>query len=156
MRKDLAVPGRACGPCSACCTALGVNDLVPPKRDWETCRFVQAGGGCACYTDRPPTCRSYSCFWREGIGLDEHRPDIVGLILEPWKAPDGGTGIVAREVIPGAFRSRAGEELLAPIAERMAVLVVFPDGRRTCIGPIPRLRAITAAVDRAKAAGPLA
>jgi hypothetical protein len=149
MRKALPDSGRACGPCSACCTALGVDDLVPPKPHGETCRFVQPAGGCACYADRPPTCRSYRCFWREGIGAAEHRPDLVGLILEPWAPPDGDVGIVAREVIPGAFRSRAGEELLGPIAEKLPVLVVFPDGRRTCIGPVARLLAITAAVDRA-------
>jgi hypothetical protein len=155
MRKALPDSGRACGGCSACCTALGVDDLDPPKPAWAPCSDCLpssddgTAGGCGRYATRPPSCQTYQCLWRDGSFADEHRPDRVGLILEPWHAPDGDVGIVAREVIPGAFRSRAGEELLAPIAERLAVLVVFPDGRRTCIGPIPRLLAITAAVNRA-------
>lgn len=111
------------------------------------------GGGCAAYADRPKSCRTYVCIWHEMPDRlrDDQRPDRVGLILEPWAPPDGvGVGIVAREVTPGAFRSPAGAELLAPIVEHIPVLVVFPDGRRTCIGPVRRLASITAAVDRAK------
>lgn len=135
---------RFCGDCSACCTVLGVRDLEPPKPDYVACSDCLPDGGCARYATRPPTCKGYVCGWLHGWGEEGDRPDKLGLILEPWHRPPdgGGAGIIVREVWPGAAESPAGRKLLEPVSLRTLVLIVSEGGKRTCIGPMGRLRMV--------------
>lgn len=146
-------PTRSCGECSACCTVLGVVDLEPPKPDYTRCVDCRPSGGCARYDTRPPTCAGYVCGWLHGWGADEDRPDKLGLILEPWNKPadGGGPGVIAREVRPGAFETRAAGKLLEPIRLRTLIYVIMEGGKRMCVGPEGRLRAIEAIVERGRA-----
>lgn len=151
---------RACGECSACCTVLGVRDLDTPKPDYQRCLCLRDAtenlrGGCGMYADRPPSCRAYACGWLQGWGEEGDRPDKLGLILEPWRAPpDGGDmGIVAREVWPGAFESEAARKLLEPIEKRTLIYVIRGVKLRMCVGPLLRLRAIEHVVQSARAKG---
>jgi hypothetical protein len=72
---------RECGPCTACCTVMGVLELGKPYN--VPCEHV-CQGGCAIYKDRPRTCRSWECQWRCGFveGMQETRPDNLGAMLE--------------------------------------------------------------------------
>ncbi len=137
------MPDRSCGECSACCTVLGVVDLVPPKPDYVACSDCRPGGGCVRYATRPPTCEDYQCLWLAG-GLEDSedmRPDRLGLVFDVYDpAADGGEpGIYARAVWPDAPREHEG--LLRALAEKLLVVVIYDRQRRGLIGPEPRLAA---------------
>ena len=143
---------RTCGACTACCTALGVTDLPVPKPDWTPCKHL-CGAGCGVYARRPGSCREYQCLWRGGVGDENERPDVLGLIFEPWEPPDGDDlGTIVRETIPGAFERFIGSgTALAAIVASAPAYVVLPSGDRRLCGPPERLRRIWAAVEAKKA-----
>lgn len=72
---------RSCGPCTACCTALGVQDVALKKPRYAPCRH-ECAGGCAIYAARPEACRKFACAWLLGHGGDGERPDLSGTIIE--------------------------------------------------------------------------
>jgi hypothetical protein len=76
------VAGRACGACTVCCVALGIDTSQIQKRTGSLCRHC-AGGGCAIYEARPNTCRDFYCAWMttEALGPD-WRPDLSGVFLQ--------------------------------------------------------------------------
>lgn len=136
---------RSCGECSACCTVLGVDDLKPPKADYEACRHCRLTGSCGIYADRPPSCASYRCGWLDGWLDDEHRPDRLGAVLEPYLAPDGGPpGYMVRLVTIThaviAFVDWARQETV--------VIVVYDARRRGLLGPPARVEALRRIVER--------
>jgi len=79
---------RSCGPCFACCIAIGVRQLDKKPGRW--CPLIaaptqRAQGACSVYDGRPEECRKFECLWlTETIGLlkDEERPDRLGAV--PW------------------------------------------------------------------------
>jgi hypothetical protein len=76
------VPGRACGDCTVCCVALGIDTSQIQKRTGSACRQCR-GGGCAIYETRPDTCRDFFCAWMRSPGLGpEWRPDLSGVFLQ--------------------------------------------------------------------------
>lgn len=80
------VPGivgaRACGACTICCIALGIDTSQIQKRTGSLCRHCQ-GGGCAIYETRPGACRDFFCAWMQNAGLGpEWRPDLSGVFLQ--------------------------------------------------------------------------
>jgi hypothetical protein len=80
---DDLVPGRSCGGCTVCCTALPID--TPELRKIAGVACVHLGDkGCAVYDARYPVCRSYHCGWRERPELDEAwRPDRSGVLVSP-------------------------------------------------------------------------
>ena len=91
---------RSCGDCSACCTSKGVAEIN--KSPGVTCPHL--GFGCAIYETRPPSCRSYQCYWLQGNLDEEARPDKIGFVLDLDK--ELGTGqwlYAAQEFKHGAF-----------------------------------------------------
>lgn len=72
---------RSCGPCRACCTIKGVDDLDPPKPANTPCASLCARG-CSRYATRPESCRTYLCAWRLGLGGSEARPDRSGVVVD--------------------------------------------------------------------------
>lgn len=103
---------RRCGPCTACCTLLDVNAIEKPAG--ERCKFL-AMRGCGIYKARPPACETFRCGWLQGIGANQDRPDLMGVMLRGEadgeriiKATggvptDGGALIVAEEVYADHF-----------------------------------------------------
>ena len=91
---------RICGPCSACCTVLRVDELAKPAgRD---CVHQRGEAGCSIHARRPPVCRGYHCLWLQGGRDDDARPDRTGGIVD--LEPDGlGVRLTIRETRPGAF-----------------------------------------------------
>jgi hypothetical protein len=100
--------GRECGPCTACCTILGVTELRKPVN--VKCEHV-CERGCSIYETRPPTCRNWSCDWKNGLlPGEELRPDKLGVIFD--LRLEGCDPILCMwEVVPGA----ADQELLGPL-----------------------------------------
>jgi uncharacterized protein len=75
-----AAPGKSCGPCTMCCSALEIAELKKPAG--RLCGDCRLGGGCAIYADRPQVCRDYECEWLTRRDLPGRlRPDLVGAIL---------------------------------------------------------------------------
>ncbi len=75
-----AAPGKACGPCTMCCSALEIAELKKPAG--PLCVNCRLGGGCAIYSDRPQVCRDFECEWLTRRDLARRfRPDLVGVIL---------------------------------------------------------------------------
>jgi len=75
-----AAPGKACGACTMCCSALEIAELKKPAG--PLCGNCRAGGGCTIYSDRPQVCRDFECEWLTRRDLPRQlRPDLVGTIL---------------------------------------------------------------------------
>jgi len=89
---DIAlVPGRACGECTVCCTAMAIDKADIQKDAGVTCRHCKSG--CTIYETRPALCRDYYCGWRQLPILDDSwRPDKSGVFVE-LEPVDGQTGL---------------------------------------------------------------
>ena len=75
-----AAPGKSCGACSMCCSALEIDYFKKPPG--PKCVNCLPGGGCAIYADRPEVCRDFECEWLTRRDLSRQlRPDLVGTIL---------------------------------------------------------------------------
>jgi len=77
---------RACGDCTACCTAIGVEELGKPYAC--PCHHL-CGKGCGIYKDRPESCKAFGCLWLDGWAGPAMRPDKSGIILFFQKKTDG-------------------------------------------------------------------
>lgn len=159
---------RECGPCTACCTALSVDEIEKPAG--EPCsQLCSSGRGCAIYRTRPEACRTFSCWWLAELSKDvdkmfkrklhrkppppalkpEDRPDRSGVLLHaasadsPFLRRCGVLPIIAREVQPGAFDAPAGQAVVDRAAR--AHLVILTRGEeRTLVGPADKVQAAQA------------
>jgi hypothetical protein len=103
---------RRCGACMACCTALAVAALEKPSG----VRCPHACGGCRVYPTRPEECRTFACAWLQGLGRDEDRPDLAGVLVDlVWQSPRQ----VTLRVIAGG--GAVADRLLAEAIARLAV-----------------------------------
>lgn len=72
---------RACGDCTACCTALTVDTPDFSKPAGTSCANLGAGG-CRIHAVRPLLCRAWFCAWRRIATMpDAARPDRSGLLV---------------------------------------------------------------------------
>ena len=73
-------PGKACGPCTMCCSALEIAEIKKPAG--PLCVNCRPAAGCAVYVDRPQVCRDFECQWLTRRDLSRRfRPDLAGVIL---------------------------------------------------------------------------
>ena len=134
------IEGRSCGPCSACCTTLGVEELNKPRD--TPCPHLAGPGTCGIYETRPPSCQTYSCLWLLGHieGDERRRPDQLGVIFDTGSTlPDC---ITCREVTPGASETESVRFLIKKLSNRLIVYVQRRDGGRRVYGPPYRVREI--------------
>lgn len=83
------VPGRECGACTVCCTALPIETKELRKLPGVVCEHCRAGG-CSIYETRFPICRTYHCGWRTLAVLDDDwRPDRSGVLVPPMNEEGG-------------------------------------------------------------------
>ncbi len=76
------VPGRDCGTCHACCTALTVNDGGLFKPQGIRCPKLTDKGLCDIYEDRPSDCAAFYCGYRRLKWVkDTLRPDQSGVLV---------------------------------------------------------------------------
>jgi hypothetical protein len=76
------VPGRDCGTCSVCCTALTIDDPALQKPQGYRCRNLNSNDRCGIYATRPKTCSDFYCGWRRLKWVrDTLRPDISGVLV---------------------------------------------------------------------------
>jgi hypothetical protein len=78
-------PGKSCGTCTACCYTVPVSEIG--VRAFHRCPHLLSPPdvriGCGVYSDRPRSCRIWSCSWLIGDLPDEYRPDRLGVVLDP-------------------------------------------------------------------------
>jgi len=103
---------RKCGSCAVCCKIMQVPEFVRAKGAW--CPKARPGdprGACSIYNDRPVGCRGFACLWLLGAGLDDDRPDKMGVMFAVMGDRSKGTSKAV------AFESKPGR-LLWPRARR--------------------------------------
>lgn len=116
MSRLPIVTPRACGDCTACCTAMDVPEIAKPSG--TPCPHLSARG-CGIYDERPASCRHFRCAWlaRDSALLTTAlRPDRSGLVVWQEKTRLGLT-IVAQETTPGAARASRVAVLLRELAQ---------------------------------------
>jgi hypothetical protein len=75
-----SIPGKSCGACIMCCTALEIPELEKPAG--PACPNCILSGGCKIYASRPSVCREFECLWLTTRELPGNmRPDRIGTIL---------------------------------------------------------------------------
>lgn len=121
-----------CGECQACCTALGIEQLTPPKPMWYVCRH-QCRTGCKIYGRHPDECQRYECAWLSGMfqGIIEYRPDKLGLIID-MRELDGIPFAQVWEINPRAIE-KGGDRVAAVltyVTEKLPTLIRYFNGER--------------------------
>lgn len=97
---------RACGPCRVCCRLPDIPELNKPINTW--CRHIDLESGsapCRIYDHRPGVCRAFDCAWKQGLGAEYDRPDLLGVMWQTVTMPDGGPGLGVVEFRDGALDS---------------------------------------------------
>lgn len=127
LRAPRAEEGRACGPCTACCTVMAVTELRKPSR--RACDHV-GYEGCRIHAERPASCRAFDCLWLRGAIADESmRPDLSGVMFDHFVVrgtTDSHT--VAFELWSGALDAPEVRALIAALRELHPVASSLRDG----------------------------
>lgn len=128
--------GRECGPCSACCTHLDVDDEEIKHEAHVDCpRLVD--NRCSDYEARPATCRNYRCLWLEGFGDDVlDRPDQLGVLMHITPEEMTKNVISVVEIREGALDE--GTRARATVKEmgfQVPVVTVRLNGKRDAYFP---------------------
>ena len=123
---------RECGQCNACCIVFDIDEMQ--KKAGDRCERL-CPTGCSRYDDRPSECRAYRCAWLNGVGDDDMRPDLLGVVIDARSA--GKHRIAsAMEVWAGASKEPRARAAIDAIASGgAAVLVQSPRaGRLEVVG----------------------
>lgn len=146
---------RSCGSCTACCTLLEIHDLPsgefkPAHEDCPHQQRTRKRGrkpGCKVYEDRPPSCRAYECYWKQGLFEARDRPDRLGLMVDSSDGAlvglshEAGFPVVSvREVRPYAHRDKRFKIVMAGLLTRNA-LVYHGEGYPYLMAPTPEMHA---------------
>jgi hypothetical protein len=80
----------ACGGCTACCYAIGVEELGKPY--FQHCKHQKASS-CKIHETKPESCRKYRCLYLQGeFGQNlDTRPDNLGFVFQCYQQ-DGTDG----------------------------------------------------------------
>jgi hypothetical protein len=116
-----SIPGKACGLCTMCCSALEIVEFNKPPG--FACVNCVASGGCAIYASRPAVCQDFECLWLTERSLPPHmRPDRIGTIL--MEDDDSGEyRAVCEPGRPNAWRARPVFAHLVAVAKTGRVVV---------------------------------
>jgi uncharacterized protein len=98
-----AAPGKHCGPCTMCCSALEIVELEKPAG--PLCKNCVAQTGCKIYQSRPSVCREFECEWLMSRTLPQTlSPFRTGVILMEADDEDEYRAVCAPER-PMAWRT---------------------------------------------------
>lgn len=130
---------RSCGTCTACCTALAIEELDKPG--FTACPHVRTNdangcAGCGVYETRPGCCRDFQCLWLQGHLREEDRPDQLGVIFTTTGHPDLGTIPLLIEVRDDAVRQPQIIDAIGRLLRQAPVAVSTPAGGKL-IRPTP-------------------
>lgn len=121
---------RHCGPCTLCCTVMGVVDLKPEPKPAGTRCPHECSRGCRVYQDRPKTCGDFECIWLQGAAPKAWRPDKVGFVLNAHYVIPDLLVVYVDPARPEAWR-RVEPELQRMFATSGRVLIGPAGGRYT-------------------------
>lgn len=122
---------RRCGPCTACCAALG------DKAAERGAQGPQAD--CRSHDGLPPGRTAFECLWLGGLGTPGDRPDRTGVVLSAGRPGALGIVIQAHEVWAGAWDRSEGTRRLAAILARGHLVVLVRAPAQTIVGGPPFL-----------------
>ncbi len=115
---------RKCGDCRECCIVLEV-DAMRKEAD-EPCRHLCAAG-CAVYSQRPASCKEFTCAWREGMLGRRDSPHLSHMVIWVTEmiSPNGKRlQTVQCNVRKGAKRHRKTMRYLRSISYAMSVNII--------------------------------
>lgn len=115
---------RKCGACRECCIVLEVDAMQ--KGENIACRHLCAAG-CAIYSNRPASCREFTCAWREGMLGRSDIPSKTHHVIWCTRmiSPSGNELITVQcNIRKGAKRHRKTMRYLRSISFAMPVLIV--------------------------------
>jgi Fe-S-cluster containining protein len=127
-------PSRNCGTCTACCTAMAVQEIMKPNDTRCIYQITSNRGGCGIYDERPKSCQDFYCLWRHGFGRTMERPDRSGFVLDLTTNTEGQRAFVAHEAWPNAFTDNQVKDRISKLADKYPVILVKGDNR-SLIGP---------------------
>lgn len=115
---------RKCGTCRECCIVLEVDAM---QKDADVaCRHLCAAG-CAIYSNRPASCREFTCAWREGMLGRADIPSKTHHVIWVTRmiSPSGKELMTVQvNIRKGAKRHRKTMRYLRSISFAMPVLIV--------------------------------
>lgn len=133
--------GRTCGECTACCHHLATDEPGIAHAAHVPCQRLSAASGCDAYNDRPKSCRDFSCFWLDGAGNEDDRPDRNGVIVYMGADHQGLPYVASVACRPGVLDVGAtARKVLEEIGYQMRVTLQHFDGRREMIAPVTGLQ----------------
>ena len=100
---------RSCGECTACCVITTIPELE--KKAYTPCGNLQpfnGHGSCGVYKHRPTACRKFNCWWVQGHGPSDLRPDKSGVMAHMHK---NGTLVLQELWVRARFSQKAREVL---------------------------------------------
>jgi len=127
VRWDDKGTGRSCGSCQLCCKLVPVPQISKPAG--VRCEHARVGKGCAIYSARPTSCRTWSCRWlSDPTASGLRRPDrghyvvdieydTVARIEAATGATVGSSSVLQVWVDPGFREAHKAPELRAYIAD---------------------------------------
>jgi hypothetical protein len=112
---------RKCGRCTKCCSVIEVREISKPGQ--QTCPN-ECADGCAIYATRPKSCRDFSCNWLRGEGVDEERPDKLGIFFYyfPFRQLNQMI-LICQEAWPQAFQQPRVKALITARSRTQLVLI---------------------------------
>ncbi len=125
------MPKRTCGSCTACCSAMLVEELNKP--DWQKCEH-QWQFGCRIYGHRPEGCRLYKCMWLAGQGNKRWRPDRKGVLISGLESPGGLPHFLIHELRPGALKQSDVIKVVVNLCKEYPVFEVLRDTQLRLVG----------------------
>ena len=83
IEESRKATGRSCDGCTECCRLIGVVELEKPAG--VECRHCLPGQGCSIYSQRPNSCRGFSCLWLINPEFGDHwRPNLCGIVVHAF------------------------------------------------------------------------
>jgi len=112
---------RECGDCTVCCYVGGVPELGKPAH--KKCCYENKG--CSIYNsrERPSICNNFQCAWLRGIGSENDRPDINGVMCSD-NFLNGGHWVFVIELIPEAATT-SGLSMVKQLVECFDIPVII-------------------------------
>lgn len=147
-------PTRECGPCTACCTVLSVDEIEKPA--FEPCAKL-CDTGCGIYDERPASCRGFECLWIRGMLDDDptdtrRRPDSAGIVVDYQRRSAFGEIFKCYEIAPGSSDWMRAAQIIDRLKKRFVVVIIAKEGNRRVLGP-PHLVTAAREVIRRKKLG---
>lgn len=120
------VKGRTCGDCTLCCNVFEIEEepFTKPANEW--CKYCKPGQGCGVYEERPRTCSGFKCMWLMGTGLEEDRPDKLGVVLTVLSFDDGTPYWIRANVDPDkpdAWKEGRANLMLSHLSKKVVILL---------------------------------